>query len=95
MQKLTGLIAAPFTPFDEKGELALEQIEKLARLYDKNGVTGAFICGSTGEGTSLSHEEKKLVMETWGREKGESLKVIMMLGGNCLKEIKELAILPV
>ena len=91
MDKLKGLIAAPFTPLDEYGELDLAQIGKLASLYEKNGVRGAFICGSTGEGVSLSHEEKIKVMEVWGRDKGDFVKTVFMLGGTCLKEIKELA----
>lgn len=93
MKKLKGLIAAPFTPLDERGELALGKISTLARSYEKNHVSGAFICGSTGEGVAMSHEEKKLVMEAWGKEKGSQLKAVFMLGGNCLKEIKELAAL--
>lgn len=91
MNKLTGLIAAPFTPLDEAGELNLPQINTLVQLYRKNGVGGAFICGSTGEGVSLTHQEKKAVFATWGKEKGDHLKVIAMLGGTCLKEMQELA----
>ena len=59
MEKLNGLIAAPFTPMDDNGELALEKIERLVSLSEKNGVAGSFICGSTGEGASLTFEEKR------------------------------------
>lgn len=90
MHELKGLIAAPFTPLDEKGNLALSQIGTLRRLYENNGVSGAFICGSTGEGVSLTQEEKKLVMKTWGKEKG-NLKTIFMLGGTSINIMKELA----
>ena len=92
MDKLRGLIAAPFTPLDEKGKLELSQIETLARLYEKNGVKGAFLCGSTGEGVSLSFEEKKQVMEKWSEVKSGNLKVLMMLGGTSLVEMQELAL---
>lgn len=91
MMKLKGLIAAPFTPLDEKGELELAQIGTLARLYERNGIKGAFVCGSTGEGVSLSMKEKKQVMEKWGEVKSEHLKVLFMLGGTCLTEMQELA----
>ena len=90
MEKLRGLVAAPFTPLNDKGELELGQIRTLAKLYKKNGVSGAFICGSTGEGVSISHEEKKQIMEVWGKEKGR-VKTIFMVGGTCLKEMQELA----
>lgn len=90
--KLKGLIAAPYTPFDQDGELALGTISKQARLYEKNGVSGVFMCGSTGEGVALTYEEKKQVMATWGAE-NTPLKKVFMLGGTCLKEMQQLAIL--
>lgn len=93
MEKLRGLIAAPFTPLDDQGALNLEQVKTLVQLYKKNGVNGAFICGSTGEGSALSHEEKKQLMEAWGEAKDNRLKTVYMLGGTCLKEMKELAAL--
>lgn len=91
MERLTGLIAAPFTPMDDRGALNLDKIENLARLYDQNGVSGAFICGSTGEGTALTVEEKKQVAKRWGEVKGEQLKTIFMVGGTCLPEMQDLA----
>ena len=90
MEKISGLVAAPFTPFTDRGEVDLPKIEQLAKLYQKNGVVGAFICGTTGEGTSLSVEEKKAIMQKWGQVKG-SLKILPMLGGNCLKNQQVLA----
>lgn len=92
MKKLTGLIAAPFTPFNQDGNLALDQIDQLAKLYSKNGVNGAFICGTTGEGASLSRQEKQLVMERWGAVKGK-LETVFMVGGTSVTEMQELAAL--
>ncbi len=92
MNKLSGLIAAPFTPLDIKGELALNEIDDLVNLYQSNGIKGAFICGTTGEGVSLTLDEKKQVIKTWGEKKGSQLKVLAMLGGTCLKEMQELAL---
>ena len=62
MKHLEGLIAAPFTPFHKDGSLHLDMIPAYYQMLQSNKVTGAFICGSTGEGVSLSLEEKKLVM---------------------------------
>src|SRR5690606_40272078 len=53
-KKIEGLVAAPFTPFDEQGELNLEIIPSYYSSLKKNNVAGAFICGSTGEGVSLT-----------------------------------------
>lgn len=91
MSKLSGLIAAPFTPLDSADNVAFDKISDIARLYIKNGVAGAFIIGTTGECASLTYEEKRDVIEQWGKDKGENLKVISMLGGTCIKEMKTLA----
>ena len=61
--QLTGLTAAPVTPMDENGDVNYAQIEVLARLYEKNGLTGVFISGTTGEGPSLTHSEKKEILK--------------------------------
>jgi N-acetylneuraminate lyase len=57
----TGLIAAPHTPFAADGSLNLGVIEKQCEKLIDDGVTGAFICGSTGEGVSLSTAERQAV----------------------------------
>jgi N-acetylneuraminate lyase len=90
---LAGLIAAPFTPMHPDGSLNLSVIPAYYRLLKANGNTGAFICGSTGEGVSLRTEEKKRVAEAWAAEaKGDpDFKVITLIGGNCIQEAISLA----
>lgn len=48
MEKIKGLIDAPFTPFYENGEVNYEPIEAYAKLLVKNGLKGVFINGSSG-----------------------------------------------
>lgn len=93
MKKIDGLIAAPFTPFDHDGELNLEIIPSYYQLLKRNGVTGAFICGSTGEGVSLTFEEKVLVLKAWTAltKSDPDFALMMFLGGTNIKECKELA----
>ena len=64
-QKLQGLIAAPFTPMHKDGSLNLSIIPSYYNLLKENSVNGAFICGSTGEGVSMSVTEKKAVAVAW------------------------------
>lgn len=90
-KKLEGMIAAAYTPMNAKGDLALETIDSLARLYEKNGVKGVFIGGSTGEGVSLTFEEKKQLMARWGKASNRQLSKTFMLGGTCLKDMQYLA----
>ena len=65
MQKLTGLIAAPHTPFDLNGEVNLPVIDQIATLLIEQGVKGVYICGTTGEGLNCSVAERKAVAERW------------------------------
>lgn len=90
---LQGLIAAPFTPMHADGSLHLELIPEYYSLLKANGVTGAFICGSTGEGVSLTLQEKKAVAEAWAAcsKKDPGFSVMPLLGGTCIADAKELA----
>lgn len=85
-----GLIAAPISPMKKNGEIDLTRVEDLAKLYRKNGVKGAFICGTTGEGSSLSVEEVKAYAQEWKRV-GEGLTKILCVGGDNVQEMQELA----
>ena len=58
MEKIIGLIDAPFTPFHENGEVNLEPIGAYAAMLAKNGLKGVFINGSSGEGYMLTEEER-------------------------------------
>lgn len=91
--KISGLIAAPFTPFDEKGELNLALIPQYYAMLKRNKVAGAFICGSTGEGVSLTFDEKVAVMTAWAALTKEDTEFILMmlLGGTNIKECQQLA----
>ena len=86
------LIAAPHTPFDGQGRLNVQAIPAQARHLRDQQVSGVFVCGSTGEGQSLSTAERRAVAATWcdaGREHG--LDVIVHVGGNQQNEAIELA----
>jgi N-acetylneuraminate lyase len=91
---LEGLIAAPFTPMHPDGSLNLAQIPSYYEMLKINGVTGAFICGSTGEGVSLTSIEKKKVAEAWATatKDDHNFTVMMFLGGTSIEDCKDLAI---
>lgn len=91
LQKIEGLVAAPFTPMHADGSLNLSIVPQYARMLAHNGVKGAFVAGSTGEGVSLTYEEKRAVIEAWGNTKEESLLKIAMVGGNSVAEMQQLA----
>lgn len=88
---LSGLIAAPYTPFRSDGELDLPSIPRLAAMLAHNGVTGAFVCGTTGEGQSLTMEERRRVVEAWRATVPAALKLIVHVGHLSLGESCDLA----
>jgi N-acetylneuraminate lyase len=92
-QHLQGLIAAPFTPLHRDGSLNLTLIPEYCEMLMTNGVSGAFICGSTGEGVSLSTAEKMAVAEAWASCAGSNpdFKVMTLLGGTSLTDCIALA----
>jgi N-acetylneuraminate lyase len=93
IEHLHGLIAAPFTPMDKSGNINIEVIPAYYELLKQNGITGAFICGSTGEGVSMTMDEKKTVTDAWARctVSDKDFKVMLLVGGNTLADCKELA----
>ncbi len=91
---IKGLIAAPFTPMLPDGGINLDIIGDYYRFLKNNGVAGAFICGSTGEGVSLTHQEKTQVIQAWAEAtRGDTdFKVMVFLGGTCLDDCMDLAL---
>ena len=91
MEKIKGLINAPFTPFHENGEVNYERIEIYAGMLVKNGLTGVFINGSSGEGYLLTEEERMSLAEKWMAACPPGFKVIVHVGSTCVKMSRQLA----
>ena len=90
--RLNGLTAAAYTAFNSDGSLNLGAIEQQADVLLGDGVTGVFICGTTGEGLSLSTAERIQVAERWREAVSPgSFKVIVHVGHNSLVDAINLA----
>ncbi|XP_059922191.1 N-acetylneuraminate lyase [Gadus macrocephalus] len=91
--KLTGLVAATFTPLTSEGELDLSVIGPYVDyLTERQGVWNIFVNGTTGEGMSLSVEERKRTAEEWClRARGKMDNVIVHVGCLSIKDSKDLA----
>ena len=91
-EKFSGLIAAPHTPFTHSGNLNVELVVQQAEHFQRTGVIGVFVGGTTGESMSLAHAERLELIRRWGEVgKEHNLKVIAHVGGNALSETQELA----
>lgn len=91
MEKIIGLIDAPFTPFKENGDVNLEPIPAYAQMLKENGLQGVFINGSSGEGYMLTPDERMQLAEAWVKAAPEGFKVIVHVGSCCVRESHRLA----
>lgn len=91
MEKIRGLIDAPFTPFYANGEVNYEPIPAYAAMLYKNGLKGVFINGSSGEGYMLTEEERMKLAEVWTAAAPAGFKVIVHVGSCCVKSSRALA----
>ena len=94
IQHLQGLIAAPFTPMNQDGSINVNIIPAYYEMLKANNVNGAFICGSTGEGVSMTSKEKMAVAEAWAAcsKNDADFTVMPLLGGTSIADCKELAL---
>lgn len=83
---LTGLVAATFTPFHPNGEINFDLIPALTDHLANNGVAGIYICGSTGEGPSLTTEERLAVTEAYVRATAGRMRTVVHIGHTVLAE---------
>ena len=91
MEKIKGLIDAPFTPFHEDGSLNLAPIPEYAALLARNGLKGVFINGSSGEGYMLTEGERMQLAEAWMAAVPKDFKVIVHVGSTSVMSSRRLA----
>ncbi len=94
IQKYEGLVAAPFTPMNKNGNINHDMVNVYYEFLEKNGVVGAFVNGSTGEGASLTQKEKQLHAAKWAEcyKSGGKVRIINLVGGTSCQECIENAI---
>lgn len=90
-KRLTGLIAATFTPMRADGSLNLDAVAPTVDLLYHEGIAGLYVAGSTGEGISLSGPERRATVEAFIHASAGRLPVIVHVGHNSLTEARQLA----
>lgn len=87
-----GLCAAPFTPFTQNGAVNHSAIPHHAAELLAQGVEYAFVCGTTGEGVTMSVQERQAVLESWiSAAAGTALKVIAHVGAESIADVQALS----
>jgi len=89
--KLSGLIAAVFTPMHSDGSLNLAAIPAACYFVVGQGVSGLFLCGSTGESPSLSTAERIAVAEEYSRAAQGRVPIVVHVGHNSMADACALA----
>lgn len=88
---IQGLIAAPPTPMLPDGSVHFDAVDDQCAYLSRNGVCGVFVCGTTGEGMSLTFEERVNTVERWVKSAPEAFKVIVHVGFTDVEESRKLA----
>lgn len=88
---LRGLVAAVVAPMNKDGDLALSVVPEIIDHLEANKITGIYIAGSTGEGMSLTDDERKLVAEAYVDAARGRMKTFVQVGHNSLRASAELA----
>ena len=70
--RLGGILTAMVTPFDSKGDLDEDATARLIRHLLENGSDGLVLAGSTGEGATMTDEEKVRLWEIGVAESGDA-----------------------
>ena len=89
--KLTGLIAATFTPLRGDGSIDPGKVPAIVDHLVANGLAGIYVNGSTGEGPSLTSAERKTMAEAYVAAAKGRMTTIVQVGTNSLVDSRDLA----
>jgi N-acetylneuraminate lyase len=64
LSEMNQIMAALITPFDQQGRVNLKALREIIRNELGMGIKCYYVCGTTGEGFSMSADERKSVVET-------------------------------
>ncbi len=85
-----GCGTAIITPFIGD-EINYEEFEKMLEFQIKEGVKAIIVCGTTGESSTMTEEEKKTLIKFTVDKVAKRVKVIAGTGGNSTKAVIELS----
>ena len=89
--RLRGLVAATFTPMHADGSLNLGQVRPIVDYLVDRGLSAIYVCGSTGEGPSLTLHEREATAAAFVEAAAGRLPVVVQVGHTSLAEARRLA----
>ncbi len=93
IKKYEGTITAIVTPFKKNLTIDYDKFKNLIDFQINNGVDGIVVCGSTGEGATLSHKEKLSLIITAVEHTNGKIPIIAGTGSNNTADTIDLTIL--
>ncbi|XP_022317864.2 N-acetylneuraminate lyase-like isoform X2 [Crassostrea virginica] len=88
--KVTGCVAAPFTPFRDNGEINFDKFDEYVEYLRNHHFQYAFVNGTLAEGMSMTLEERKSTAEAWVKASKGRLKIILHVGTGNIRDSQEL-----
>ena len=79
---LEGSIVALVTPFDAQGDIDFAALSRLVDFHLQNGTDGILVLGTTGESSTMTHEEDDSVVDAVVRQVAGRIPVIAGSGSN-------------
>ncbi len=79
MKQLKGIFPALLTPFAEN-QINESALRSLVEWNISQGVSGFYVCGSTGEAFLLTHDERKQVLEIVADQVNGRIRIIAHIG---------------
>ncbi|MBU5459741.1 4-hydroxy-tetrahydrodipicolinate synthase [Anaerostipes sp. MSJ-23] len=86
MSIFTGAGVAMITPFKEDLSVDYDQLEKFIDFQIDNGTDSIIICGTSGEASTMSHDEQIEVISACVSHVNKRVPVIAGAGANCTEE---------
>ena len=83
MAVFTGAGVAIVTPFKDNGEVDYEKFAEMVEYQIENGTDAIIVCGTTGESSTLTHEEHLDVIRYCVEKVNGRIPVIAGTGSNC------------
>lgn len=83
-----GCGTAIVTPFDENG-VNFKEFERLIEFQIQEGVDAIIVCGTTGESSTMTVDERKQTIEFALKVANKRVPIIAGTGGNCTQNVIE------
>ena len=84
-----GVCTAIVTPFNEENEINFDEFKRLINFQIDNNVNGIVVCGTTGESSTLSCDEKEELIKYCVKVVNNKVPIIAGVGSNNTKLVIE------